>query len=501
MRTLRFFTFNLLGQVLPILAALVSVPIIAHHAGVDRLGALGVIWALIGYFGFLDFGLSRVVTRRVALAVEYGRLPEELGDLRVFFWVIVTPALVSIGFLLDASHVLAAGVLPDGAIGREIADSWSWIAWSIPVTLATNWLRGALEGVQRFARVSLLRTAFGTLNYAAPAIAVLYQPTLTAIIISIVISRSFSLAAHAIACMPSERAILVGRIASRPKNMRKFFNEGGWMTVSNLIGPLLVISDRFVLAALVSPKAVAWYVTAQEAILRTSIIPGALAGVLFPKFAGASTFAPKPDEVALYQQGIRIVAAIMLPLCAFGSAVAYDAMRLWMGSEFAINSYALLEIMILGIYINAISFIPFAWLQATGRSDLTAKIHMIELPVYAAAIYFSATQWGILGAAWVWTLRLMVDCALLSWTAIKIYVARALFIGLSGVVMNIVIILATSPESDQSWRAMIVVGSILFSVAYVWCAVLNKSDRALVKAYAGQTFSMFNKRKAHRSFH
>jgi O-antigen/teichoic acid export membrane protein len=68
MQFLRFFGFNLLGNLLPMLVALIVVPVIARYAGVERLDALGVVWALVGYFGFLDFGLSRVVTRRVARA-------------------------------------------------------------------------------------------------------------------------------------------------------------------------------------------------------------------------------------------------------------------------------------------------------------------------------------------------------------------------------------------------------------------------------------------------
>jgi hypothetical protein len=37
----RSFIFNLIGNILPILVALVSVPVIASHAGAERLGTLG----------------------------------------------------------------------------------------------------------------------------------------------------------------------------------------------------------------------------------------------------------------------------------------------------------------------------------------------------------------------------------------------------------------------------------------------------------------------------
>ena len=63
MITGRFFIFNLFGNLLPLLVALVSVPMVAHYAGVERLGALAVVWALVGYFGFLDFEIGRASCR------------------------------------------------------------------------------------------------------------------------------------------------------------------------------------------------------------------------------------------------------------------------------------------------------------------------------------------------------------------------------------------------------------------------------------------------------
>ncbi|WP_404559431.1 hypothetical protein, partial [Neisseria gonorrhoeae] len=86
--------------------ALLSVPVIAHAAGVERLGALGVVWALVGYFGFLDFGLGRVVTRRVASAAQEGRLADELGKLRGFLWQKALPGLIVIGLLIIGARLL-----------------------------------------------------------------------------------------------------------------------------------------------------------------------------------------------------------------------------------------------------------------------------------------------------------------------------------------------------------------------------------------------------------
>jgi O-antigen/teichoic acid export membrane protein len=477
MTFIRFFLFNLLGNVLPILTALVAVPVIAHYAGVDRLGALGVVWGLIGYFGFLDFGLSRVVTRRVAIALEQNRRDEELTELRGFLWWWATPGLCVITALLILSRPLFFRFFPSGWMGVELNDGWIWMCLCIPITLLTNWMRGALEGAQRFARVNVLRTIFGAWNYVAPAAIVMVAPTLTAMITAIALGRFLALLAHAWACLQVEPEILVGHSPRRLSSGRLFFQEGGWMTVSNLIAPLMVYSDRFVLAALLPTRAVAWYVTSQEVMLRTLMIPAALAGVLFPKFSEATHACDDETAVHLYQRSIRFISAMMLPVCVLAAVLAYDALSLWLGESFAFNSHRVIEIISIGIFVASIGQLPFAWLQGLGRSYVTARIHMLELPVYAIGLYLFVKFGGIEGAAWMWTIRVSADCLLLLLMAttagrrplIWVAVIGASFICLAGY--------ATGPERNWQWRTAIAAIFGMMSLIAAWLGLLNSEDR------------------------
>src|SRR5438128_217783 len=59
-------SFNLLGQVAPVLVAFLAVPVLVSHLGVDRFGLLSLVWLVIGYFGLFDLGLSRALTQLVA---------------------------------------------------------------------------------------------------------------------------------------------------------------------------------------------------------------------------------------------------------------------------------------------------------------------------------------------------------------------------------------------------------------------------------------------------
>jgi O-antigen/teichoic acid export membrane protein len=74
------------------------------------------------------------------------------------------------------------------------------------------------------------------------------------------------------------------------------------------------------------------------------------------------------------------------------------------------------------------AYIPFGLLQGQGRSDLSAKIQMYEAVPFLATVCALTTWLGLPGAALAWTLRMVIDAAILlrvgrCWSS---YLARAL---------------------------------------------------------------------------
>ena len=63
--------------------------------------------------------------------------------------------------------------------------------------------------------------------------------------------------------------------------------------------------------------------------------------------------------------------------------------------------------------MNCFSMIPFALIQSGGRPDITAKLHLIELPLYLVTVWALTKSLGIEGTAIAWTLRVTIDAVLL----------------------------------------------------------------------------------------
>ena len=58
--------WNLFGTCAPALVAVFCFPVLKRELGASGLGVITLAWAVIGYFGLFDLGLSRALTKLVA---------------------------------------------------------------------------------------------------------------------------------------------------------------------------------------------------------------------------------------------------------------------------------------------------------------------------------------------------------------------------------------------------------------------------------------------------
>ncbi|BBP44315.1 hypothetical protein THMIRHAT_20610 [Thiosulfativibrio zosterae] len=194
--------------------------------------------------------------------------------------------------------------------------------------------------------------------------------------------------------------------------IKSLFVFGGWVSISNIISPLMVYFDRFYIGAVLSVAVVAFYTTPFDLLTKALIIPFALVGVMFATFA--TDWQSHQDKVIhQFKISILIISAFMLPFSVATFIFAEEGLTLWIGSEFASQSYLLVKWLSVGIFINAIAMIPFAFIQAIGKADITAKLHLIELPIYAALLWTLVENFGLIGAPMAWVIRVSIDTLIL----------------------------------------------------------------------------------------
>lgn len=412
------FLYNLAGLVLPLGLVAVSVPLFARYAGLDRLGFLTLAFAVLGYLGLLDLGLSRVFARRVAIAAAHRSLDREVALMRsAERWLLAGSSLLAVLLALAAPTRWLAGAHASSPLVAEVRWAWVVLVASLPALVLSNFWRGGIEGLEAFARSNLLRIGIGAATYAVPLLLLAWTPHLAALVGGIAAVRWISYALYRAAClrmMPAPQ----DRPAAGMGLLRTAFFEGGWMTLSNVIGPVMVVFDRFALTSLVSLAVLSTYSIPQELVLRALLLPAALSVTIFPRLAALSIGDGQSQAVAaLADRALRTVLALMLPACLIGELAARPILALWVNPDFAAAATVSLLILMVGAIGNTIAQVPFGLLQAAGASRATAMAHLIELPLYGATVWIAIRIGGIEGAAIAWSGRMVLDAAAMLWLA------------------------------------------------------------------------------------
>jgi O-antigen/teichoic acid export membrane protein len=145
-----------------------------------------------------------------------------------------------------------------------------------------------------------------------------------------------------------------------------------------------------------------------EVVTKLLVLPGAVVTVLFPLFSSL-TAQGSGEAGRLHRLGIRYVALAMFVPVFAASLFAREGLGLWLGPEFAEAAQRVVQLIALGCLLNGVAAVPFALLQGAGRPDVTAKLHLLELPVYVLLVAGLTLRLGITGTALAWALRMGLD--------------------------------------------------------------------------------------------
>src|SRR5713101_6430731 len=256
--------WNLIGNGAPLIVAVFSIPILIHGLGKDRFGVLTLAWALVGYASLFDIGLGRALTQLVAKKLGSG----EDHEIPALTWtslllMVALGAAGSVAIIAISPWLVHHALKVPEAIQPEVVRAFYLLGLAVPAVVATAGLRGLLEAHQRFDLITALRIPTGVFTFVGPLMVLPFSSSLVPVVGVLVAGRCLGCLAHLLVCFKVIPK-LCQRVAWHGHSEGPLLRFGGWMTVTNIVSPLMVTMDRFLIGALVSMTAVAYYATPYE---------------------------------------------------------------------------------------------------------------------------------------------------------------------------------------------------------------------------------------------
>lgn len=393
----------LIGQAVVLTIAFVSVPLLIDGLGTARFGLLSIVWVIIGYAGILDLGLGRALTAIASDRIGSGREAEVPPLFWTAFGLMLAAGLLGAAVLAAVSPWLVESVIqvPEGLRDETVATVYLMSA-SIPFTIATLASKAILATYQHGWVINTIQTPVSALSYGGPVLMLGFSDTLTAVVAVVVASRVagfIAISIFALRLVPALRhRVAVGRSAA--SQLARF---GGWVTLSNVVQPVMQQFDRVLVGVLLSASAVAFYAAPAEAVKRLFVISFAITSVLYPAFS--LTRRKDPDRaVKLFGVGNRAIFAALFPVVLIVVTFASELLDLWLGANFARSSEHVFQWLAAGVFITGLCEVAYSFVLSS-RPDLMTKSELVELPLFLAYFWLLTNAMGIEGAAIAWTIR------------------------------------------------------------------------------------------------
>ncbi len=476
--------WNFLGMALPLVVALFAIPLLIKGLGTERFGILTIGWVIMGYFVLFDFGMGRATTKFLAEYIERN----DLSRLPSLVWGSLFAHII-LGLL---GGVILAWLVPwligeffnvPPALIPEVTTAFYLLALSVPVVVSATCFRGILEAVHRFDLVNAVKIPSSVFNYLGPVAVLFFTRDLAAVIGLILVGRIIALLALFLLCvkvLPN----LWSNFSFNPAVVKPLITFGGWLAISNLVTPVIVLMDRFIIGAFLTMSAVAYYVTPYEIVTKLWIFSASLLAAMFPVFSALSVN-PGKEIRELCGRATNYLMLAVAPIVAILMAYSHELLDLWIGADFARQSAPVAQWLAVGVFINVLAQVPFAVLQAIGRADVPAKLQLAQLPLYALAIWYLVSRMGIVGVAIAWTLRAIVDMGLLSLAAEKLLpttesktpVLPAMKITFVIVVVLLFWVIGSVFFGKPLAKFSVFTALFLLFAVWQWFYLLSKSDR------------------------
>lgn len=390
--------FTGIGYVLPLLAALATIPLMTVKLGVDLYGLYVICISLIGFMTLVDLGIGQTVIKFVAGYEATGQRDKIRPVLDVALLIYLVIGILSVVGLYVLAPLLARG-LYDEAIKQLLAQEVLRIT-AIPLFLSylNQFFLNVCKAYHRFDLPAIIHNSANLGGVMLATVLLLADYSLR----EVILGYAFVQFAALVAGYMASRHVLPGNIRPVPVFNRQIFDEivsfSTYTFVGNFIGSLVSRADKLLIGILVGTEAVTFYQIPFTIAQMANGIVHTLAHIAFPRFSEMFSQGNQEGLLNLYRTANDIVFLVSMMIAVMLVTVGGDFLALWISPEFADKATLTLQIMAVYFFLHSNTVLGYWVLQGAGQAKLTAFMSVVDAVAYFVALYYLGSQYGYLGA-------------------------------------------------------------------------------------------------------
>lgn len=395
------------SQIYLIVISIAILPIYIKYMGAEAYGLVGFFAMLQGLFNLLDFGLTPTISRQTAhynagtdTALNFRRLFRALSLIFVIIAIIGGGSL----FLLD-NYIAEHWLKLDNLNLEDVLFCLQVMAVCVALRWVTGLYRGVISGFERIVWLSVVNSLIATLRFPGVLIYMYYFGfTIKSFFVFQLVTaliEFFILALKSHWLLPATLATEV--IGWSIKPVRPVLSFALTIAVTSSVWVLFTQLDKFVLSG-VLPLADYGYFTLAVLVAGGILqLSAPISAPIMPRMARLEAEQQHDQMRQVYLNATQFIAVIVVTAGIVLAGVAKPVLYAWTGDMVLANQAApILRLYALGNALLALGAFPYYLQFAKGN----LKYHLIGniggLVVLVPAIVWAASNYGGIGAGWVW---------------------------------------------------------------------------------------------------
>jgi O-antigen/teichoic acid export membrane protein len=392
--------FNIAGNILPAIAAMLFLPLIMKNLGDESFAVFLLILIIIGTSGIFDFGIGRSITQKVS--------SEKCIEKKAEIFITSLFGLLIIGLVITIILFFVFLFFKNSStIYAEIFRIFGLLSLGIIFSLLNVSTKSYLEGLHLFRNINIYKTLTGLLIFILAYLISKQNNDISYIVLMILIIRIIHFYLLLKNILNLENFSIEKRYFSNLM-LKELFSNGKWFAISNIIGPLTMYMDRFIISGLLTAAIFNYYALSMEVAVKILIFPMSIMGVFFPILVSYynekdfNSIRSTTKKMYLY-----IFLLIILPIVLlFNYSEIF--LSLWIDENFAENADYTFKIILIGVAFSSLTQIPFTLLQATKEAKNTGLVHLYTFFPYIILLLLMTKEYGLNGASYTWIARTLL---------------------------------------------------------------------------------------------
>ncbi len=416
MRLVRSSIWNLVGGVIPAVAAIITVPLIVGRLGEVHYGLLTLITSIVGYFALLDVNATQGSVKYLA---EYKSRQDTSRMGQVF--CLGAGLYLVIGAVGGAAIALFAQPLasrvfnvPPELQGLAVhALKWGGLAFFFAQIQV--YFLSVPQSVNRFDVSARSEVVFGSLTSVSTVLIVL----LGGGIVEIMAARAALAAANVawlsvttVRLLPELRAVWPGRDVVRGLMSFSLFSY-----LSRIASVTYASADKLLIGAYVDLRSLAFYAVPFLLVNRLYALTYRLGSVMLPEASRLNATGQQEELRYKYLTAARYLLYINVTIAVLLFTLGRELLWYWAGPAFGSEAAVILVLLVTGALVSTVSNLPSHVNDGLGRPAITGVFSVLRASLGLFCAWVAVQSHGILGVAWA-----QLGVALVMLTAFLVWV-------------------------------------------------------------------------------